>query len=190
MPLAELLDWRFNPFSVPLDDLTILPMMMFRHLNLLSLFAIPEPIMRTFVLTLRLACQPNPYHNFTHAFDVTHAMFFMLCACDLQRWLRPIDKLSLMTACLCHDVAHPGVNNAFLVATSSPIALTHNDISVLENHHCATAFRIMGQPDIDLLSILNATDRVDFRKSMITCILATDMARHQVSVFVHFLHFV
>jgi hypothetical protein len=35
------------------------------------------------------------------------------------------------------------VNNAFLVETSSPLAIRYNDASVLENHHISLAFSIM-----------------------------------------------
>jgi len=174
-----LLSWQFNAFSCSTDDLPVFVIMMFRHLQLFEKFTMTESSLRTFVLSVRLAYPANPYHNFTHAFDVTHALFCMLTKFGLRRWLRPIDELSLLIAAISHDLAHPGVNNAYLIATNAPLASLYNDISVLENHHCATAFRIMNQPEINLLGPLNAADRVELRKSVITCILATDMARHQ-----------
>ena len=128
---------------------------------------------------MQLAYQPNPYHNFTHAFDVTHAMFCLIDLFGVGAVLRPIDKLTLLLACICHDVAHPGVNNAFLVATESPLAMLYNDISVLENHHCATAFKIMAQSESNVLKSLKPQDRQHVRKSIIKAILATDMAQHQ-----------
>jgi len=42
-----------------------------------------------------------------------------------------------------HDVDHPGYNNLYMVNTKSPLAVRYNDISVLENYHIATAFKIM-----------------------------------------------
>ena len=48
----------------------------------------------------------------------------------------------LISACL-HDFEHPGVNNAFLVLMNDPIAVRHNDVSVLESHHLAASFQLM-----------------------------------------------
>ncbi len=48
-----------------------------------------------------------------------------------------------------HDVKHPGMNNTFQVNTFSNLALTHNDVAVLENEHSSHAFKLMieGLPD-------------------------------------------
>lgn len=39
--------------------------------------------------------------------------------------------------------AHPGRNNNFMVNASTPLALTYNDISVLENMHASLTFRLL-----------------------------------------------
>ena len=38
-------------------------------------------------------------------------------------------------------MGHPGLNNAFMVRTRSPLALRYNDQSVLEHHHLAQGGR-------------------------------------------------
>ena len=43
----------------------------------------------------------------------------------------------------CHDVGHPGLNNAFLTQSGHPLAITYNDESPLEQMHAATTFLIM-----------------------------------------------
>ena len=48
-----------------------------------------------------------------------------------------------LIAALGHDVGHPGVNNHYLVRTADPVALTYNDVSVLENMHAATLLQII-----------------------------------------------
>ena len=164
---ADLLTWQWNPFSCSAEELSAHLISMFKHFDLLETFDIEEGTLRTFLLTVQLAYQPNPYHNFTHAFDVTHAMFCLIDLFGVGAVLRPIDKLTLLLACICHDVAHPGVNNAFLVATESPLAMLYNDISVLENHHCATAFKIMAQSESNVLKSLKPQDRQHVRKSII-----------------------
>ena len=50
---------------------------------------------------------------------------------------------SMLIAAVMHDYAHPGLTNAFLSATSDDKAILYNDASVLENYHCASAWRIM-----------------------------------------------
>lgn len=54
-----------------------------------------------------------------------------------------VERLAQMVAALGHDLEHPGVNNQFLVSTRHPLATTYNDVSVLENHHVATLYRLM-----------------------------------------------
>ena len=41
-----------------------------------------------------------------------------------------MDKLVAIFSALVHDVAHPGVNNAFLVATQSHLAALY-DVSII-----------------------------------------------------------
>ncbi|QQP32510.1 Phosphodiesterase [Caligus rogercresseyi] len=77
-----------------------------------------------------------------------------------------------------HDVDHPGVTNQYLINTSSELALMYNDESVLENHHLAVAFKLLQNPDCDILSNLNNKQRQTFRKMVIDMVLATDMSKH------------
>ncbi|CAE7749056.1 Pde4a, partial [Symbiodinium microadriaticum] len=60
----------------------------------------------------------------------------------------------------------------------SELALLYNDTAVLENHHCATAFRLMRLPGLDIFQHLNFSERKECRKMMVSCILATDMDVH------------
>jgi hypothetical protein len=49
---------------------------------------------------------------------------------------------------------------------------------VLENHHAATAFRILKRDDCNVLGALTQQDRSAVRSMMIEMILTTDMAKH------------
>lgn len=86
--------------------------------------------------------------------------------------LRPFDALTLLVAAIGHDVGHPGVNNAFLVALNAPLAQLYNDRSVLEAFHCAAYSQILRRywPA--------AFSDVSMRRLMIISILATDMGLH------------
>jgi hypothetical protein len=49
---------------------------------------------------------------------------------------------AVILAAAVHDLGHPGVNNAFLVRTRDPQALTYNDRSVNEMMHASLAFKL------------------------------------------------
>ncbi|KFG59402.1 3'5'-cyclic nucleotide phosphodiesterase domain-containing protein, partial [Toxoplasma gondii RUB] len=87
----------------------------------------------------------NPYHNFYHAIHVFQVCWMFLSAYGCRNILSPIEQLGILLAALCHDVDHPGVNNAFLRASLHPLSIMYNDKSVLENHHAAFAIRTMMQ---------------------------------------------
>ncbi|XP_012590418.1 PREDICTED: high affinity cGMP-specific 3',5'-cyclic phosphodiesterase 9A, partial [Condylura cristata] len=120
----------------------------------------------------------NPFHNFRHCFCVAQMMYSMICLCGLQEKLSQMDILALMTASICHDLDHPGYNNTYQVNARTELAVRYNDISPLENHHCAVAFRILARPECDIFANLPAEGFRQIRQAMITLILATDMARH------------
>lgn len=100
----------------------------------------------------------NPYHNFRHAVDVLQSTWYYLTALGflnctlenhmynnnrLQSLLEPIHILALLLASLGHDVGHPGVNNGFMVATSTPLASLFDDKSVLESYHATAYFDLL-----------------------------------------------
>ena len=66
---------------------------------------------------------------------------------------------AVLTASIGHDIAHPGVNQQFLVQTRDELAMTYNDNSVLENMHCAKLYAIMRQA----AAIIKSRVRVDAR---------------------------
>nr|XP_033472868.1 high affinity cGMP-specific 3',5'-cyclic phosphodiesterase 9A isoform X1 [Epinephelus lanceolatus] len=83
-----------------------------------------------------------------------------------------------MTAAVCHDLDHPGFNNTYQINARTELAVRYNDISPLENHHCAVAFQIFSQPDCNIFSNFDPEAFKQIRQGTITLILATDMARH------------
>ncbi|XP_062831216.1 high affinity cGMP-specific 3',5'-cyclic phosphodiesterase 9A isoform X4 [Anolis carolinensis] len=120
----------------------------------------------------------NPFHNFRHCFCVTQMMYSMVSLCNLQVKISQMDILILMTASICHDLDHPGYNNTYQINARTDLAVRYNDISPLENHHCAVAFQILTQPECNIFSSVDKEQFKRIRQGMITLILATDMARH------------
>ncbi|KAJ4345166.1 3',5'-cyclic-nucleotide phosphodiesterase [Ascochyta clinopodiicola] len=130
------------------------------------------------------------YHNFRHVVDVLQALFhFLVRIGTLPAYpptskdalvhkspfadlLKPFDALTLLISAIGHDVGHPGVNNAFLVALNAPLAQLYNDRSVLESFHCAAYSQILRRYWPKVFS------DIAMRKLMINNILATDMGLH------------
>ena len=60
----------------------------------------------------------------------------------------------------------------------SPIAITYNDSSVLENYHVSESFKVLMKEENNLLCNLQKEEWRLLRRRMIDCILSTDMANH------------
>ncbi|XP_061535666.1 high affinity cGMP-specific 3',5'-cyclic phosphodiesterase 9A-like isoform X2 [Phycodurus eques] len=65
-----------------------------------------------------------------------------------------------------------------MINAQTDLALRYNDISPLENHHCAVAFGILAKEESNILKHLTTEQYKHMRAGIIKCILATDMARH------------
>jgi len=124
----------------------------------------------------------NPYHTDLHAADITQTclVYFKVGKINEICKMSQISKCALFLSCICHDYKHPGVNNNFLKDTKNILAIKYNDNSILENMHISEAFKLINSDNT-----YNIFDKVDsniykqFRKEMISCVLATDMTFHK-----------
>ena len=127
----------------------------------------------------------NYYHNDLHAADITQTcmLYFKLGEVDrVHNFIKP-DLISLFLSCICHDFKHPGVNNNFLKETKNKLSIRYNDASILENMHISASFKlILMDNDCNIFENVNANLYKEMRKQMISCVLATDMAFHNVYV--------
>lgn len=98
--------------------------------------------------------------------------------------------MSGFLSCFMHDVAHPGVNNNFLIGIKHPKALRYNDIKVLENHHCAIAFKLLLDPKNDVFELLSEAQYWNVRLIIIKMILSTDINSHFENISKYFILFV
>jgi len=120
----------------------------------------------------------NPYHSWFHAVDVTHATWRFSRSCHVNEYLSDAERFALLIAAICHDVGHPGFNNAFLVETAHPQALTYNDRSPLENMSAALTFQLLASPQCNILAPLSSATVLEVRRVVIDAILHTDNAKH------------
>jgi len=176
--------WDLDYLGFSPDELMQLAASVFHASGVVDAFKIKDGTMSSFLKTCCSRYHENPYHNFNHCVHVAHGAYLHACAGidhDGSR-LDPLELLALLMSAICHDIEHPGVTNAFLVKTGSPLAIEYNDISVLESMHSATAFHILSLPECDILSALSVEQRQAVRSLIIGNVLSTDMAHHNTMV--------
>lgn len=187
--------WHFPAHELNMDELTCAALYMLEHQLRspgLAHYQLSRQDLMGFLLATRRQYKHERevhYHNWRHAVDVTQSIYSFLVYIGLcpsadpdgaeqrqrtsvERILTPLDGLILLVSAIGHDVGHPGVNNAFLVACNHPLAQMYNDKSVLENYHCAAYSQLLRRHWPSLSGITG------FRSTMISNILATDMQRH------------
>ena len=89
-----------------------------------------------------------------------------------------LNIMSAFLACFLCDISHPGVNNAFLIAMKHTKSIRYNDKCVLENHHCAIAFKLLLDPQNDIFELLSEAQYWNVRQIIIKMILSTDISNH------------
>lgn len=110
-----------------------------------------DAVLQRVLLRIEEGYASNPYHNSLHAADVTQTINYFISQPLLLPYLRSLDVFAALMAAAVHDYAHPGVNNAFMVATQHDIAVRYNDAAVLENMHVASFFQVRIQVKCPLL---------------------------------------
>lgn len=133
--------------------------------------------LKEFVIDVCDTYKEVPYHNLHHATNVLHFTYLLLAKCGLFEKLNPDVLFGILIAAFVHDVGHPGNNNLFEINTCSELALRYNDLSVLEQHHCSIAFELIKKHKLN--SLLTHQEFVLFRKTIVSCVLGTDMSCHK-----------
>ncbi|XP_037132212.1 high affinity cGMP-specific 3',5'-cyclic phosphodiesterase 9A-like isoform X1 [Syngnathus acus] len=159
-------------------EMLVLLQVMFTDLDFLTVFHIEVDVLQNFLFEVYCHYNNIPFHNFQHCFCVTQMMYGLIWLTDIWSKLDPMDLLILLTSALCHDLDHPGYSNVYQINAQTDLALRYNDISPLENHHCAVAFGILAKEESNILKHVTTEQYKHIRAGMIRCILATDMARH------------
>jgi hypothetical protein len=136
------------------------------------------PVFRRFGDIVRSQYHDNPYHNFSHATDVTSCVTRVMRKLRCNEWLSDIDQYALSLAAFCHDISHPGRTTPFLVEMRHELAVRYNDSSPLENMHCAKLFEICNVQEADVFQKFEKEAFKQARKVCITAILHSDNALH------------
>ncbi|RVE64814.1 hypothetical protein OJAV_G00129520 [Oryzias javanicus] len=170
-PTFDVWHWEHNEMLSCLEY-------MYHDLDLVKEFNMNPITLKRWLLAIQENYRNNPFHNFRHCFCVSQMMYGMIHLCNLQEKLSLTNLGILMTAAVCHDLDHPGYNNTYQINARTELAVRYNDISPLENHHCAVAFQILSLPECNIFGNVDPEAFKKIRQGIITLILATDMARH------------
>ncbi|OQV12586.1 High affinity cGMP-specific 3',5'-cyclic phosphodiesterase 9A [Hypsibius exemplaris] len=165
--------WHWEP-----NEMLSLLEHMYHELGLVHEFNMNPITLKRWLLCIQHNYRNNPFHNFRHCFCVTQMMYGMIHLCNLQEKISRFNLGLLITACICHDLDHPGYNNAYQINAKTELAIRYNDQSPLENHHAAVCFQILSQPECNIFGNVSDADFNRVRVGIIALILATDMARH------------
>jgi GAF domain-containing protein len=176
---SNMFEWEFN--SMEIKDSLVLCNIMGKYFD--SLFNLDELNVDSSSLARYIAevgrhYHDRPFHNLQHATCVTHFTYMLIKGFDAPKSLKQHLVFSILLGAVVHDIDHPGNTNLFEINSQSDLAIRYNDQSVLENHHCSTAFRLMRKTNMQVLARLPKGTAVEVRKYVISCVMATDMAVH------------
>ncbi|XP_054283445.1 cAMP and cAMP-inhibited cGMP 3',5'-cyclic phosphodiesterase 10A-like [Macrosteles quadrilineatus] len=124
-----------------------------------------------FILTVQKCYRPNPYHNFLHAFVVTHTMANIISRYHFN--FNGLERKGLMVAALCHDLDHRGYTNNFVQLTKHYLSSLYAS-SPLENHHFTVAKMIIQK--CAMFSYLKPEIYDTLLTSIYKYIIATDLS--------------
>ncbi|CAL8461903.1 g1434 [Coccomyxa elongata] len=181
--LEKVEDWdAFDVFKVaaltggrPLQPVAMAVLNCF---DLVSTLRLPEKKLQNFLRGVEDAYLNNPYHNSTHAADVVQGLAALFANNPFTAQLTDLEMLSMILACVIHDVGHPGVTNEYLINTNADSALLYNDQSINENGHAAVGMQLLRKSSNNFIEALPDEEYRFVRRTIIGIVLATDMVGH------------
>ncbi|OHT06807.1 3'5'-cyclic nucleotide phosphodiesterase family protein [Tritrichomonas foetus] len=150
----------------------------YNHFKLLEQFQITNSNFFNFIFAISSTYNDVPYHNWTHACDVTQFIFYLMNEAKMDKILNADEMYCLLTAAICHDANHSGLTNVFNVKAETPLGILFKDQSVMEMHHLTISIPIISQDNINLFHKFDAAGQKKMWTMFIKMILATDMAMH------------
>eukprot|EP00301_Raphidiophrys_heterophryoidea_P027740 c9802_g1_i1.p1 GENE.c9802_g1_i1~~c9802_g1_i1.p1 ORF type:complete len:883 (-),score=221.02 c9802_g1_i1:319-2838(-) len=169
--------WNFDVFGLrdasDNHPLTMVGFHFFTAFGLTSELEITDEILLRYLMRIEAGYdKTNPYHNNTHAADVTQSICYLLKEFELIDDLTPLQVCAAVFSAIVHDFLHVGYTNKFLIATDHPLAVRYNDKSVLENHSIAMALDLARSPKIppnEIMANRNSSSSAVILASLPTC---------------------
>ncbi|XP_046649494.1 dual 3',5'-cyclic-AMP and -GMP phosphodiesterase 11-like isoform X3 [Daphnia pulicaria] len=168
-------DYRFNDFSLEDEETLKACLRMFLDLDLIERFHIDYEVLCRWLLSVKKNYRNVTYHNWRHAFNVAQMMFAIVTGTRWWEILGEIEVLSLIMACLCHDLDHRGTNNSFQIQTKSSLAMLYST-STMERHHFDQCLMILSSQGCQILSNVSKDEHKAIIKVLEEAIISTDLA--------------
>ncbi|KAG5672291.1 hypothetical protein PVAND_002428 [Polypedilum vanderplanki] len=173
----KLYDFKFIDFELSEEETCRATIRMFVDFNLVSQFNIPYDVLCRWILSVKKNYRPVKYHNWRHALNVAQTMFAMMKTGKMERFMKDLEILGLLVACLCHDLDHMGTNNAFQVKTNSPLGILYTT-STMEHHHFDQCVMILNSEGNNIFQALSPEDYRYVMNVVEKAILSTDLAMY------------
>lgn len=113
-----------------------------------------------------------PYHNFSHAVDVSQFVYMSLIKGKLLDSFEPIEIVALFLASICHDISHDGIDSTTMTNCNSALSFSFGILSPLERNHAFIASELLKKTDISQI-----IDNQHFWEFFVNVIIATDITR-------------
>eukprot|EP00505_MAST-04D_sp_SCG-Rhode-Island_P002829 Stramenopile-MAST_4_protein_2829 len=189
--LENIASWDFNIFQFerlfdgnkPLT-LQVLGHACFEYFSLFKALNLDEKVVHRYFFVVGKDYQHVPYHNALHGADVMQTLCATIALSPkLRKSLSNESIFAALISAAVHDVGHFGRTNAFLNKTSHKLSMVYNDQATLENYHVARAFELAQQTGCTIFeSFQDMKERSKIRKTIIHCVLHTDMGKHKDSL--------
>uniref|UniRef100_A0A8C5NN77 Phosphodiesterase n=1 Tax=Junco hyemalis TaxID=40217 RepID=A0A8C5NN77_JUNHY len=144
---------------------------MLQDMNFINTYKMDRQTLTRFCLMVKKGYRDPPYHNWMHAFSVSHFCYLLYKNLELVNYLEDIEIFALFISCMCHDLDHRGTNNSFQVASVSRAQSR-------DGHHFAQAIAILNSQGCNIFDHFSRKDYQRMLDLMRDIILATDLAHH------------
>ncbi|XP_078719307.1 cGMP-dependent 3',5'-cyclic phosphodiesterase [Lampetra fluviatilis] len=171
--------FTYTPRSLGEDQTITAILGMVEDMGFINNYKLDLRTLTRWCLMVRKGYRDPPYHNWMHAYSVSHFCYLLYKNLDLGKYLQDMEIFALFVSCLCHDLDHRGTNNSFQVDSKSVLAaLYSSEGSVMERHHFAQAIAIINSAGCNILENLSRKEYQRMLDLMRDIILATDLAHH------------
>uniref|UniRef100_A0A674PNK4 Phosphodiesterase n=1 Tax=Takifugu rubripes TaxID=31033 RepID=A0A674PNK4_TAKRU len=183
-------EFTYTPRSLSDDSTPMCVLSMFEDMGFINTYKIDlHTLARSdnvrftnalFCLMVKKGYRDPPYHNWMHAFSVSHFCYLLYKNLGLSRYLQDIEILALFVSCMCHDLDHRGTNNSFQVASvrARKFQVCASVSGRMSRHHFAQAIAILNTVGCNIFEKFSRKDYQRMLDLIRDIILATDLAHH------------